>query len=95
MKTTPEGKRVRREKDPAAEAVKVAKRMIERAGRLVAEADPEHLAQLVELHRALDEAVKDAVDAQRASGITWQSIGEATGTTRQAALMKWARKEPA
>lgn len=95
MEKTPGRRRVRASADPAKEAVEVAARMVRRAGRLAGQGDPEHLAQLLELHRLLDEVVQEAVDTQRAGGITWQSIGDATGTTRQAALMKWAPKKTA
>ena len=66
------------------------RRSIAAAGRRVAQADPEDLALLIELHAYLDDAVAVAVAGQREAGMTWQSIGEATGTTRQAAIMKWA-----
>jgi hypothetical protein len=47
----------------------------------------------MELRTGLEVATQAAVDGLRASGYTWQSIGEATGTSRQAALMKWGRHE--
>ena len=73
----------------------MVRRMLVAGGRKVGQGDPEHLAQLVALRADLDEAIQVAVDGQRAGGITWQSIGDATGTTRQAALMKWAPKKTA
>lgn len=76
----------------SAEFLAMMRRMIAAAGRRVANADPDDLALLVDLHEALDDAIVTAVVGQRSAGITWQSIGEATGTTRQAAIMKWAPK---
>lgn len=67
-------------------------RIIRAAGRRVAEADPEELALLVGLHDDLDQAINAAVMGQRATGITWQSIGEALGTSKQAAIQKWKER---
>lgn len=72
--------------------LKYLRRIVRAAGRRVSEADPEDLRALIEIRHDLDEAIQLAVDGLRESGITWQSIGEATGTTRQAALMKWGRR---
>lgn len=70
--------------------LKMVRRMIHAAGERVSHDDPELLADLVALRFDLDDAVRAAVRGQKAAGITWQSIGEATGTTRQAAIMKWS-----
>lgn len=72
-----------------AEYVESVSRMIRAAGRRVAGADPDDLARLVALRAALDDAIQVAVDGQRAAGVTWRWIGEATGTTPQAAVQKW------
>lgn len=69
--------------------VHMIRRMLKAAGERVAHDDPAVLAELVALRADLDRAVRVAVGAQRAAGITWASIGEATGTTGQAANMKW------
>jgi hypothetical protein len=69
------------------------RRMIVAAGRRVGQADTAELVELMELRTGLEVATQAAVDGLRASGYTWQSIGEATGTSRQAALMKWGRHE--
>jgi len=73
------------------EYLKMLRRMVRDAGRRVGRADPEDLAELVAIRGDLDAAIRAAVDGLRADGFTWASIGEATGTTRQAALMKWGR----
>ena len=74
-----------------ADFLAMVRRMIRAAGRRVGSADPEDLTELVALRHELDTAIERAVLDQRASGITWQSIGDATGTTRQAAIMKWRK----
>lgn len=73
-----------------AQYLAMVRRMIRGAGRRVAGADPEDLAELVRLREAVDAAVLDAVRGQRAQGITWQSIGDALGVTKQAAILRWA-----
>jgi hypothetical protein len=73
-----------------ADYLRMVERMIRAAGRRVGRADAEDLGQLVALRLVLDEAIVKAVVELRDDGITWESIGEATGTTRQAAIMKWA-----
>jgi len=50
------------------------------------------LAALFELQDELELAIIEAVRRQRAAGITWEDIGAASGTTRQAALMRWGPK---
>jgi len=64
-------------------------RVIANGGHRVADEDPEQLHQLLELRDVLDEAILDAVRGMRDAGITWQDIGQAAGTTRQAAIMRW------
>lgn len=73
-----------------ADYLAMVRRIIRAAGRRVGSADPEDLTELVALRHDLDAAIEQAVSQLRSSGITWQSIGDATGTTRQAAIMKWA-----
>lgn len=76
----------------ATDITKCAARMIRAAGARVAHEDPDQLAELVALADVLSDAIQAAVDGQRAAGITWQWIGEATGTTKQAAIQKWANR---
>jgi hypothetical protein len=66
--------------------------MIKAAGVRVGQSDPDDLAALVALQQTLSEAIQTAVDGQRAAGVWWSSIGEATGTTKQAAIQKWNTK---
>lgn len=72
--------------------VSMLRRMIGAAGVRVGHGDPEDVALLLELHADLALAVQAAIDRQRETGITWESIGEAVGTTRQAAIMRWSHK---
>jgi hypothetical protein len=67
-------------------------RMLRSAGTRVADADVEDLAALIHLREQLDEAIVSAVRGLRDTGATWESIGQATGTTRQAAIMKWSKR---
>jgi len=66
--------------------------MIRAAGRRAGHDDVEELTQLLELRRELDAAVLTAVVGLRASGWTWRQLGEATGTSKEAAVLKWASK---
>lgn len=67
-------------------------RLLTASGTRVADGDPTDLKQLLELRDVLDEAILEAVRGLRESGATWEDIGEACGTTRQAALMRWNPK---
>jgi hypothetical protein len=67
-------------------------RLIVNGGSRVAEADPEQLRQLLELRGVLDEAILEAVRGLREAEVTWEDIGAAAGTTRQAAIMRWNPK---
>jgi len=67
-------------------------RMLAAAGDRVHDADPGDLAALIALRQVLDDAILEAVRGLRAADITWEDIGAATGTTRQAAIMKWNPK---
>lgn len=71
----------------------MALRILRAAGRRAAEGDPaEHLHALVQLRDQVDAATVQAIRGMRRSGATWESIGAVTGTTRQAALMRWRLK---
>lgn len=86
--TTTQRRRVRETPDYAA----AVRRMIQAHGRRVAHADPEDLAELVELRAEVDRAAWVAVDGLRANGFTWQEIGDGLGITRQSAQVRWTRK---
>ncbi len=67
-------------------------RLIRAAGNRAADSDPEDLKVLMGLRTSLDEAIVAAVAGVRASGATWEEIGALTGTTRQAAHLRWAAR---
>lgn len=69
------------------------RRMIAAGGKRVAEADEVELAELVALFDDLEAAVQLAVDGQREHGASWARIGDALGVTRQAAQMRWGKRE--
>ena len=61
-----------------------------RAGEL-----PEALERLAELHRLVGHLLMGtAAEAKLYAGLTWEQIGQATGTTGQAAWQKWRRYFP-
>lgn len=78
-----------RHKDPA--NIDMIARMIGAAGKRAAGMDPDQLARLQHLHRVVDQATAVAVAGQREQGVTWESIGDALGVTKQAALMRWGK----
>jgi hypothetical protein len=72
--------------------LRMAARMLRAGGKRVSEGDAAELADLIALRNRLDDAILVAVAGLRQSGHTWQEIGDATGTTRQAAIMKWSHR---
>lgn len=69
--------------------VDFCRRILKAAARRAADADPTDLDELVGLRADLELAIAAAVYAVHESGATWQEIGDATGTSRQAAHQKW------
>ncbi len=67
--------------------LKMLSRMIRAAGRRVAEADEQELIMLTHLRKELETAIQ----GQRASGRSWEFIGLALGTTRQAAFQRYGK----
>ena len=61
----------------------------------MASGDQEELAALMDLRRTLDEAIVAGVAGLKSSGVTWRSIGEATGTSHVAAIQKWGDRAKA
>jgi len=66
--------------------------MVTAAGRRASQGDVEVLAELAAIRLEVDAAMLEAVRGLRAAGYTWKDIGAATGTTGQAATMKWLPK---
>lgn len=67
-------------------------RLLRKAGERVGEADPAELRDLLALRDLVDQAIVEAVAGLRAQGTTWQDIGDAAGTTRQAAILRYGPK---
>lgn len=67
----------------------MVRRMIRAHGRRCANADPEDLAELVDVARSLDEAITEAVAGMRANGFSWGQIAGPLGITRQAAQQRY------
>lgn len=66
------------------------RRVLRALSKRVGEADPEDLAEMVELRGEVDKAIAEAVAGMRARGVPWSDIGRATGMTRQSAHERWA-----
>lgn len=74
------------------EYARMMRRMIAAYGRRVADADVEDLAELIALRAEVDQAIAYAVRTSRARhGRSWADIARATGTTRQAAQLRWGK----
>lgn len=71
------------------EYLAMLRRLIRAAGRRVADADEVELAGLLSIQQDLDQAIRHAVDGQRALGKSWSAIASAAGTTKQAAHARW------
>lgn len=76
-----------KEADPG--NVAATARLIRAAGRRLAGYDPDQLPRLQALHRAVDDAMVEAVRGQREQGITWVSIAEALGVTKEAVVQAY------
>lgn len=69
------------------------RRMLAAYGRNVADGDPDDLAQLLALDEQLHAIIAATVTHMRSEqDWTWERIGEAAGTSRQAAQQRWGRK---
>jgi len=66
------------------------RRMMRAAGRRVAEADEQELAELLAIRDEVDAAIERAVAGWRAQGRSWAQIGAAAGMSKQAAFKRWS-----
>lgn len=73
-----------------AEFMAFARRILRAASKRMSTADPEDLADLVQLRASVDEAIDNAARAVHAGGASWTEIGAALGISRQAARQRWA-----
>jgi uncharacterized protein with PIN domain len=70
----------------------MVRRMIQAYGRRVSCADVEDLRDLMVLRATLDEVIASTVNRLRTEQeFSWAAIGEAMGTTRQAAQQRYGR----
>lgn len=69
------------------------RRLVRNLGTRVGDGDLPDLRQMVALQRELNDAIVAAIRGLRTQGVTWDELGEATGTSRQAAWQKWYRPE--
>ncbi len=65
------------------------RRILRAASKRMSEADPEDLADLVQLRQAVDEAIDRAALAIHDGGASWAQIGAAVGMTKQGAFKRW------
>lgn len=74
-----------------AEFIAFSRRIMRALSKRLGDADPEDLAEMIELSRTLDGAIGAAVRAQRANGFSWTEIAAPLGITRQAAQQRWGK----
>lgn len=68
-------------------------RMLRAYTRAVGDGDPADLAELVEIDAQLHDLITATVQHMHyEQQFTWDTIGQATGTSRQAAHKKWGRR---
>jgi len=65
------------------------RRAIQAHGRRCANADPEDLAELIEMSKVLDAAITGAVKGLRDNRFSWSEIAAPLGISRQAAQMRF------
>jgi hypothetical protein len=77
--------------DSTVEFVRMTRRMVAAAGRRVGHADAEDLRELAGLRADVERAISAACIGMHEDGYSWKSIGEALGTTGQAAYMRYGK----
>lgn len=68
-------------------------RMVKAYAKRVGNGDPVDLARMVEIRRAFDQAILEAVRGQREAGFSWREVAEGLGTTRQSAQITYGRRQ--
>lgn len=81
----------RRRQTETDEYIAFTRRILRAMEPRIANADPEDLAELIKLSKAMDDAIAAAVRGQRANGFSWAQIAAPLGITRQAAQKRWGR----
>ena len=67
------------------------RRMVQAAGRRVADADVEDLRELVAIQETVEDAIRAGIAGLREDGYSWKSIGEGLGVTGQAVYMRYGK----
>jgi hypothetical protein len=75
--------------DSTIEFVRMTRRMVAAAGRRVAKADTDELAELVALREGVEDAIAVALAGMKHTGYSWAELGEVMGTTGQAVNMRY------
>jgi hypothetical protein len=70
---------------------RMLRRVVNAAGKRVAQADVEDLAELVAIQHDLDNAIRRGIAGLRQDGYSWRAIGEALGVTGQAVYMRYGK----
>lgn len=78
----------------APEVGKAAARFMRALAKRAANGESEAIEWLIQLQAELDAATQLAVDNYRELGFSWADVGRLTGTTRQAAQMRFGTKAP-
>ena len=78
-------------KSDHAEFIAFSRRIMRALSKRLGDADPEDLAEMIELSRTLDSAIGAAVRGQRAAGFSWAEIAAPLGISRQAAQQRWGK----
>lgn len=80
--------------DSTVEFVRMVRRMVAAAGRRTGHSDVEDLRELAGLRADVERAIAAACVGMHDDGYSWKSIGEALGTTGQAAYMRYGKPKP-
>lgn len=74
--------------------VEFVRRTLARLATRAGAEDEIELGLLIRLERFIQECIAQAVARQRARGISWSRIGQATGITKQTAQERWRNAVP-
>lgn len=83
-----------RRRHEAPDVGKAAARFMRALAKRAANGEAEAIEWLIQLQAELDAATQLAVDNYRELGFSWAQVAQLTGTTRQAAQMRFGHKAP-
>jgi len=75
------------------ELLMASRRLLRAVGTRAKDEDPVIIKDLLQLREYLDDVIQYAVLRQRDAGMTWQSIADELGVTRQACIMRWGHSD--